>query len=120
MEANSSTIVVPSEVQADELTPTKEHRRDMGSWAVVFAAFLAVVVLAIAAWAGGAGEQGARTTPINPNAERIEREAHLDGQERTYRPDPRVLTDAWERAARSAAAEIEPELLPGSRRVPTR
>lgn len=120
MESNSSTIVVPSEVQTEDIARTKEHRRERASWAVVFAAFFAVVVLAIAAWIGGASDQGARTTPIDPRAERVERAAHLDGQDRTYRSDHPVLTDAWERAARSAASKAEPSFVPGSRHVPTR
>jgi hypothetical protein len=60
--------------------------------------------------------QQAATTPTAADAERIERQAHLEGQARTYGQRP-AATPA---APTTEGDDAEPEFLPGSRRVPTR
>jgi hypothetical protein len=93
MASNTDTIPVESGTATRETTrppkgrPPSRTPRAALSWAAVVAAGTAVVALAVATFAGGDDNLDIPATRLDPRAEQYERDAHLEGQARTYGRD---------------------------------
>jgi hypothetical protein len=77
---------IPPETSAPE-PPPPPRARGVLTWAVVTGASVAVAALAIVTLTGVDDDSEMPATRFNPQAEQLEREAHLEGQARTYGPD---------------------------------
>ena len=97
--------------------PPTSARRAVLAWCAIVAACLAVAALAIATLGGGDETDNAPPTRLDPRAEQYDREAHLDGQAKTYgrehgannRADAAAsarLQGQADRANRAAAARL--------------
>ena len=118
MTLHTDTLTIPTEAPGEttappEVDPPTTGRRPILGWVAVGLAGLAVAGLAFVTFSGG-GESDIPPQGFYPEAEAIEREAHLEGQARTHLGDQGTppATDAPEGPADSG-------FLPGSRHVPT-
>lgn len=115
MASNTDTIPVESGTATRETTrppkgrPPSRTRRAALTWAAVVAAGTAVVALAVATFAGGDDNLDIPATRLDPRAEQLERDAHLEGQARTYGRDSaaRAQSEAGNRTAQQAESRAE-------------
>jgi hypothetical protein len=114
--------------------PPVRRRRSALAWIAVAVALLAVVVLAFATLAGGSSDEPELPSwRDSAKAEEIERQAHLDGQARTYggaeestasnrasqaAEAERYIELQQNRAASNSTESSTDEFVPGSRRMP--
>src|SRR5262245_31275039 len=91
MAPNTDTLPAETRTRAPEDHPS-QARRGARTWVAIIAACVAVV--AIAAVAIVAGDEGdTPATRLDPQAEQLERQAHLDGQANTHGRGPSAVTD---------------------------
>jgi hypothetical protein len=115
MASNTDTIPVESGTATRETTrppkgrPPSRTRRAALTWATAVAAGTAVVALAVATFAGGDDNLDIPATRLDPRAEQLERDAHLEGQARTYGRDSaaRAQSEAGNRTAQQAESRAE-------------
>jgi hypothetical protein len=100
-----------SESSSSAPSPDDGHRRSALVWAAIAAAVVAVAILAVVTLTGGDDATPISVPPFNPQAEQMEREAHLEGNEQTYRNGAPV-------AGETGAAAPSDDVVPGSRRMP--
>jgi hypothetical protein len=120
MSTSTDNLTGTSESSTLEATrpPAPERRsgrRGILGWLAVAAACVAATALAVAAFAGDDAPDH-NAPPFNPQIEQIEREAHLEGNARTYGGD-----NAPAPAAGTDVTDTDPsndEFVPGSRRMP--
>jgi hypothetical protein len=144
MASNTDTLPAETSTPARDAHRPPKARRGALTWAAVIGACIAVVAFAVATLTGGNHDRDIPTPRLDPRSEQYERQAHLDGQAKTYEQDSGAITpsEAGNQSARNAQAEQyerqahldgqaktygqhpaatpEPEFLPGSRHVPTR
>lgn len=77
---------IPPETSTPEPHPPPKARGVL-TWAVVTGASVAVAALAVVTLTGGDDDSDMPATRFDPQAEQLEREAHIEGQARTYGPD---------------------------------
>ena len=77
---------LPPETSTPEPHPPPKPRGVL-TWAVVTGASVAVAALAVVTLTGGDDDSDMPATRFDPQAEQLEREAHLEGQARTYGQD---------------------------------
>ncbi len=112
MTTTTDTLTTPSETVGPETTsppqaqPPETNRRAAFGWIALILAGIAVAALAFATFTGG-DNSDIPPQGFYPEAETYEREAHLEGNARTY-----------SRAAEAREANPD-EFLPDSRHVPT-
>jgi hypothetical protein len=115
MTSNTDTIPVESGTATSETprppkgrTPSRTRRAAL-TWAAVVVAGMAVVALAVATFAGGDDNLDIPATRLDPRAEQLERDAHLEGQARTYGRDSaaRAQSEAGNRTAQQAESRAE-------------
>ena len=92
MTATTDIVTTPRETRpgptdrAGELPPARRRRASL-AWIVVILAGLAVAALAVVTFTGDDDSVEVPAIPFNPEADRIERQAHLDGAAQTYGSD---------------------------------
>ncbi len=91
MAVHTDTLTIPTETPGEtpappEVEPPTNGGRAILGWVAVALAGLAVAGLAFATFTGG-DESDIPAQGFYPEAEQIEREAHLEGQARTYLGD---------------------------------
>ena len=120
MAVNTETIPVESGTAVAEAThPPSGARRVGGVWAAIVAACIVVAALAFATFSGGDDSVEVPAVPFNPQVEQWEREAHLQGNARTYSSAAATSSDPAGTDS-SAGDANDDEFLPDSRHVPTR
>jgi hypothetical protein len=96
-------------------TERRSGRRGILGWSAAAAACVAAAALAVVTFAGNDAPDH-NAPPFNPRIEQIEREAHLEGNARTYgglnAPAPAAGTDVTD------TDPSNDEFVPGSRRMP--
>ncbi|HYZ97723.1 MAG TPA: hypothetical protein VE575_03160 [Acidimicrobiales bacterium] len=96
-------------------------RRVLVAWAAVVAACVAVAALAFAVLRGDDDDADFPATRLLPESEQVDRDAHLEGQQRTYggstRTDDNEIPPDYILRPHGQANE---DFVPGSRRMPTR
>ncbi|MET0727952.1 MAG: hypothetical protein ABWZ76_06595 [Acidimicrobiales bacterium] len=116
MTADTDTLTRSTETVGGETTsppeaqPPLTSRRFALGWIAVILAGIAVAALAFATFTGG-GDRDIPAQGFYPEAEQYEREAHLEGNARTY---ARVAANRGD-----PTGQADEEFLPGSRHVPT-
>jgi hypothetical protein len=155
MATDTDIIPVENDTATREATrpprarPPSTSRRAALAWAAMIAACIAVAALAVATFTGGDDDADIPATRLDSQAEQHERQAHLEGQAKTYGGDDTTddgqsarLAEQYEREAHlegqaetyggdrgsdkqaeSNSTDSDPyddEFLPGSRHVPTR
>jgi hypothetical protein len=113
MSSSTDTLPVEAGPATREASRPPRARRGALTWAAVIGAGIAVGALAVATLRGGDDDGDVPATRFNPQAEAIERQAHLDGQATTYGSHPADTLAP-------ATTAPEPEFVPGSRHMPTR
>jgi hypothetical protein len=119
MASNTDTIPVESGTATRETTrppkgrPPSRTRRAALTWAAIAAAGTAVVALAVATFTGGDDNLDIPATRLDSRAEQLERDAHLEGQARTYGRDnaASAQSEAGNRTAQQAEANRHVEWL---------
>jgi hypothetical protein len=121
MASNTDTIPVENGTATREATrppkarPASRTRRAALTWAAIVGACLAVVALAVTTFIGGDDNVDIPATRVDPRAEQLEREAHLEGQARTH--------GGRDDSANNQSESSDPhddEFVPGSRHMPMR
>jgi hypothetical protein len=93
MATNTDTIPFEKDTATRETTrppksrPPSGPRRAALAWAAIIAACIAVAALAAATFTGGDDKVDIPATRLDPQAEQYERQAHLEGQAKTYGHD---------------------------------
>ena len=107
MASNTDTLPAETSTTAREAHRPPKVRRGALTWAAVIGVCIAVVALAVATLTGGDDGRDIPTPRLDPQAEQYERQAHLDGQARTYGHDNGAITpsQAGDRSSRNAQAE---------------
>jgi hypothetical protein len=153
MATNTDTILSePGTTTREATRPPKVRlpsrpRRTAVTWVAIIGTGMTVAALAVATFTGG-DDTDIPATRLTPQAEQYERQAHLDGQAKTYGRDSGATnpSETANRAARKAEAEqyerqahldgqaktyghdsglpdghpYDDEFVPGSRHMPTR
>jgi hypothetical protein len=115
----SSTDTLPGETGAQEAPsppqgrPRTRARRAVSAWAAIVAACVAAACLAVVVHNDGGDDTDFPATRLASQAEQVDREAHLEGQARTY-------GDADTTNDRQSGEPSTDDFVPGSRRMPTR
>jgi hypothetical protein len=107
MAPNTDTLTAETTTPAREPVRPPKSRRGALTWVAVIGACSAVVALAVITLTGGNDDRDFPTPRFDPQAEQYERQAHLDGQARTYGQDRGASTpsEAGNQSARNAQAE---------------
>jgi hypothetical protein len=107
MASNTDTLPAETSTTARDAHRPPKARRGVLTWAAVIGACSAVVAFAVATLTGGDDDRDIPTPRLDPRAEQYERQAHLDGQARTYGQDRGASTpsEAGNQSARNAQAE---------------
>jgi hypothetical protein len=113
MASNTDTVPVESGTATRESTrtpkvrPPSRARRTALVWPAIIAACIAVAALAVATFTGGDDNVDIRVRRLAAQAEQHERDAHLEGQARTYGRDNAApaQSEAGNRTAQQAEAK---------------
>ena len=108
METNTNTLTAEtSTTPAREPLRRPKARRGVLTWAAVVGGCIAVAAFAVATLTGGGDDSDIPTPRLDPRAEQYERQAHLDGQARTYDRDTGAVapSEAGNQSARRGEAE---------------
>jgi hypothetical protein len=93
MATDTDTIPVENDTATREAThpprarPPSRPRRAWLGWAAIVTASIAVAALAVATFTGGDDDADIPATRLDSQAEQHERQAHLEGQAKTYGGD---------------------------------